>query len=103
MEKLTSWVGYNQNKLTQFKTEAFKFISSNAIEVECIVKICFTYDYSPSCTFCNENSGFRARRKVISESSLNYEKVVVVKSSLFYVAKNGKTDIRLFVTKVYKY
>ena len=92
LEEFTSWVGYNRNRLTQFKTEAFKFISSNSLQVECTVRICFDTDQSLTCTFCQGDPNFRVARTDISESSLASEKVVVVKSTLFYITKKGKAN-----------
>lgn len=86
MEQGTYWIGNPSDKVSTFKTEAFYFLaSSNAIYVECLVRVCLSNDTSQECVMC----GTRKRRDVESRSKIENSQIVFVKTPVFYIIDKG--------------
>jgi len=71
---------------TEWKTEAFRYSSTNLLYVECLVHICLDSDTSAQCTLCNPGSKRRRR----STEILDANEIALVKSGTFIVIEQGK-------------
>jgi len=84
MEEQTSWVGKQQDKLSIFKTEVFRYVNgnSNGVYLECMVQVCLNSDQNGKCSFCQSQG--RKRRDTNVDNN-DFDKLSMVKSSVFYI------------------
>ena len=71
------------NNKTEWQTEAYRYLStsSNAVYIECIVRICLATDGTAECSHCSS----RKRREAdAGETSLTGE-TAFIKSPIFYI------------------
>ena len=80
-----------KDKKTEWKTEAYRylFVSSDAVYVECIVRICLATDQSVECSQCSS----RKRRESKDDGKSLTGETAFIKSPIFYIADNGIYNI----------
>ena len=83
---------------TEWQTEAYRYLStsSNAIYVECIVRICLDTDQSAECSHCSS----RKRREADDDDDTSTGETTNIKSSTFYIVEGMRifSQIRIFIT-----
>ena len=78
----------SMNNVTEWQTEAYQYLSSSsdAVYVECIVRICLLdTDKSAECSHCSS----RKRRDGDGESSDPSSEMAFIKSPVFFIIEKG--------------
>lgn len=93
-EQGSNWIGTPRSKISQFKTEAFRYLTgTNAVYVECSVRVCLTNDNSMKCTLCTN----ARKRRAVAAASIGdgkfSENVALVKTRGFYVIRDDRESV----------
>ena len=85
MEPGTSWVSPPADKVSVFKTEAFRYFgSSNSVYAQCLVRVCLDTQQSDECKLCGS-----ARKRRNAEDESDGGEMIMVKSPVFYIIDRG--------------
>lgn len=80
----------SMNNETGWQTEAYRYLSpsSDAIYVECLIRICLETDRSGECSHCSSK-----QRREADDGNPSSEGMAYIKSPVFYIVEKGIKSI----------
>jgi len=100
-DRNTFWMVQNRS-MSEFKVEAFRYLGANrnAIYMECHLRMCTMDDKSDECRYCDDNNVNKRRRRSTGEYTFSVdEKILVVKSPVFYIIETPTQTLPPFLTQ----